>query len=68
MCTVKPYHICSQKIWIICRKASLPSPGGMDLGSGITFDIFTHVLHGSFFFVFFVFFFLKFIINDKKRR
>ena len=24
----------------------------MDLGCGITFDIFTHVLHGSLFFVF----------------
>ena len=42
MCTVELYHICSRKTWIICRKASLPSPGGMDLGCGITFYIFTH--------------------------
>ena len=32
-----------QKIWTCCRKASLPFPGEMDLGCGITLDIFTHV-------------------------
>ena len=37
----------------------------MDLGSGITFDIFTHVLHRSFFIYLFIYF-LKFIINDTK--
>ena len=53
MCTVKPYHIVSRKIWTFCRKASLPFPGGNGLWEcGITFDIFTHVLHGSSFFEF----------------
>ena len=42
-CTVKPYHIFKREIWTFCRKASLPFPGEMDLGCGITFDIFTHV-------------------------
>ena len=38
-----------RKIWTFCRNASLSFPGEMDLGYGITFDIFTHVLHGSLF-------------------
>ena len=51
MCTVKPYHIFNRKIWAFGRFAiRLPSlPWGMDLGSGINFDIFTHVFHGSLF-------------------
>ena len=61
MCTVKPYHICSQKIWIICCKAS---PGGVYLGSGITFDIFTHVFHGL---VFFNFSFINIVTNVKEK-
>ena len=36
-----PYF--KRKIWTFCHKASLPFPVEMDLGSGITFDIFTHV-------------------------
>ena len=36
-----PYF--NREIWTFCRKASLPFPGEMDLGCGITFDIFTHV-------------------------
>ena len=43
---VKPYHIFKQKIWTFCRKASLPFPGEMDLGSGITFEILPMFVHG----------------------
>ena len=60
MCTVKPYYICSQKIWIIFRKASLPFPGEMDLGSGITF--LPMFLHGSFFE-----FFINIVTNVKEK-
>ena len=45
MRTVKPYHICSRKIGLFAVSFP-PFPGGVDLGSGITFDIFTHVFHG----------------------
>ena len=38
---VKPYHILTKDL-DFCRKASLPFPGEMDLGCGITFDILTH--------------------------
>ena len=54
MCMVKLYHILAEKIWTFCLKASLPFPGEMDLGCGITLDIFTHVLHGSPFFMKFI--------------
>ena len=34
--------------FFFCRKASLPFPGEMDLGSGITFEILPMFVHGSF--------------------
>ena len=43
MCTVKPYHTLNEE-----RKASLPFPGEWTWGCDITFDIFTHDIHGSF--------------------
>ena len=64
MCTVKPYYIFSRKkcVRLSCiiflaerfrlfamRLPSLSRGNGL-LGCGITFDIFTHVLHGSFLF------------------
>ena len=54
MCTVKPYHILAERFglfFFFCCKASLPFPGEMDLGCGITLDIFTHVFHGLFNFI-----------------
>ena len=48
MCTVKPYSILNEGFRTFCRKASLPFPGEWTWGCGITFDIFTHDLHGSF--------------------
>ena len=48
MCTVKPYRILNEGFRTFCRKASLPFPGKWTWGCGITFDIFTHDLHGSF--------------------
>ena len=48
MCTVKPYHILAKRFGC---KASLPFPGKMDLGCGITFDIFTHVYTGHLIFI-----------------
>ena len=48
MCTVKPYHILNEGFRTFWRKASLPFPGEWTWGCGITFDIFTHDLHGSF--------------------
>ena len=48
MCTVKPYRILNKRFRTFCRKASLPFPGEWTWGCGITFDIFTHDLHGSF--------------------
>ena len=53
MCTVKPYRILNERFRTFCRKASLPFLGEWTWGCGITLDIFTHDLHGSF---------LKFII------
>ena len=50
----------SQKTWTFCREASLPFPGEVDCGCGITLDIFTHVLHGFIIFCFiylFIYFF-----------
>ena len=47
MCTVKPYRILNEGFRTFCRKASLPFPGEWTWGCGITFDIFTHDLHGS---------------------
>ena len=49
VCTVKPYHILNEGFRTFCRKASLSFPGEWTWGCGITFDIFTHVLHGSLF-------------------
>ena len=44
---VKPYHILTKDL-DFCRKASLPFPGEMDLGSGITFEILPMFVHGLF--------------------
>ena len=46
ICLVKPYHIFKRKISTFCRKASLPFPGEMDLGCGITFDILPMIFTG----------------------
>ena len=55
-CTVKPYHTLDEEFLDFCRKASLPFPGEWTWDCGITFDIFTHDIHGSLFFFFFFFF------------
>ena len=47
MCTVKQYRILSERFRTFCRKASLPFPGEWTWDCGITFDIFTHDIHGS---------------------
>ena len=36
----------NERFRTFCRKASLPFLGEWTWGCGITFDIFTHVLHG----------------------
>ena len=51
MCTVKPYRILNEGFRTFCCKASLPFLGEWTWGCGITFDIFTHDLHGSFKFI-----------------
>ena len=48
MCMVKLYHILAKRFGLFAVR--LPSL----LGCGITFDIFTHVLHGSIFFLKFI--------------
>ena len=50
MCTVNCTIFLPKDLdfWAFCHKASLPFQGEMNLGCGITFDIFTHVFHGSF--------------------
>ena len=47
-------------IWTFCRKASLPFPGEMDLGCGITFDILPMIFTG------FVLNLLKYIYKRKE--
>ena len=44
---IKPYHILNEKFGLFAIRLP-PFPGGNGMGCGITFDIFTHVLHGSF--------------------
>ena len=64
-----PYF--NQKIWTFgCFAVRLPSlsKGEMDLGCGITFDIFTHVLHGSFFFaILLIFDYIKVLTRREKK-
>ena len=48
MFTVKPYYILAERFGLFAvRPPPFPRGNGL-LGCGITFDIFTHVLHRSF--------------------
>ena len=49
MCMVKPYYILAERFGLFAVRLSSLSWGKGLLGCGITFDIFTHGLHGSFF-------------------
>ena len=50
MCTVKPYHILAKRFGLFAVRLPSLSQGNGLLRCGITFGIFTHVLHGSRFF------------------
>ena len=60
MCMVKPYYILFERLGLFAMRLPSLSQGKGLLGCGITFDIFTHVLHGS------LFYFI--IYNIKKRK
>ena len=51
MCTVKPYHILAERFRLFAVRHPSLSRRKMDLGCGITLDIFTHVFHGLFNFI-----------------
>ena len=57
ICTVKPCYILAKRLRLFAMRLPSLSWGNGLLGCGITFDIFTHVLHGSFFLFLFCFFF-----------
>ena len=50
MCTVKLYYILAERFGLFAVRLPSLSGGNGLLGCGITFDIFTHVLHGLSFF------------------
>ena len=64
MCTVKLYYILFERLELFAIRLPSLSRGNELLGCGITFDIFTHVLCGSFLSL--IFYFI--IYNIKKRK
>ena len=67
MCTVKPYYISAKRFGLFAVR--LPSLSrGNGLGYGITFDIFTHNLHGSYFEILLILHYIKVLIRVDEKK